>query len=67
MGAIVDKSADTLAEIGKTTIDIPHPGRPGMRIVGWVIPEKTINPGVSNLVLIEILKNWALNRRFGNR
>lgn len=65
MGKETDKAADMLAECS-TIVDIPHPARPGKRIIGWVVDDSHINIGVSNLAIRAIGKSWSWARKFAD-
>ena len=64
--ANTDIEADRIAN--RTTIfNVPAPDKPGMRMVGWYVPEDQIGLGTALLAIEKIAKAWRYAREFGYR
>jgi len=63
MGKISENCADDIIRTSVGTTNIPHPSKDGMRIVGWVVPEKEAQLSVGLIALDDIAECWKKSRK----
>lgn len=61
-----DIEADRIAARA-TTFNHPAPDKPGMRMVGWYVPENQVGLGTTLLALERIALAWRNWRELGTR
>ena len=62
----IDVEADRIAS-RTTTFNRPAPDKPGMRMVGWYVPEDQVGLGTTLLALDRIALAWRNWRNVGTR